>query len=103
MNHTLIATEALRYRLVTLADGADPSVHCPSFDVAEAGERAVRSAHPAIDRAIRLLGTAWVQAGLPPARLIEPWNGEAVDALFADRPDLVDAIDDIAAALTLSV
>ena len=100
MNHTRIAAEALRYRL-NLVRG--PLVGDGDWDLEEMAGASLAAADPRVDSAIRRLATAWIQAGLDPTGLCVPWRGPAVDGLFTDRPDLVDALDDIVRVATASV
>lgn len=91
MNHIRIAAQALRYRMATI----DDSYTAGRFDPEHIAVLAVECGDPTIDSAIRRLGTAWVGAGIDPALIVEPWAGPRVDALFADDPTLLDALDDI--------
>lgn len=92
MNHARITAEALRYRLSMVRR---PLVQDDDWDLERMAGDTVAAADPGVDSAIRRLATAWVRAGLEPARLCTVWSGAAVDALFTARPDLVDALDDI--------
>jgi len=92
MNHGQLTTEALRFRLDTLQTTlVDPA----RFDVERAADVAVSSGDPVIDRALRTIGSAWIEAGLPAENMTLPWKGPAVRDLFGRRPDLLDALDDI--------
>lgn len=92
MNHAQIATEALRYRLQTVRGSrADHR----SRDLESMASASVTAAAPEVDRAIRTIATAWVRWGLDPSELARPWHGRQVERLFCERPDLLDAIDDI--------
>ena len=100
MNHTRIAAEALRYRL-NLVRG--PLVHDHDWDLEEMAGQSVTAADPTVDGAIRRLATEWSRAGLDLYALCEPWTGAAVDDLFAEHPELVDALDDIVRVATRSL
>lgn len=100
MNHTRIAAEALRYRL-NLVRG--PLVGDRDCDIEQMADHSVTAADPTVDSAIRQIATAWTRAGLEATRLAEPWTAPEVDRLFASRPDLVDALDDIVRVATRSV
>ncbi len=91
MNHIRIATQALRYRLATISDSYSRS----RFDPEAIATVAVECGDPVIDAAIRRLGTAWTRAGIDPDLITEPWSGPRVDALFAEDPTLLDALDDV--------
>lgn len=93
VNHARIAAEALRFRLATLQDTI---VDARRFDVDRAAACAVGCADPDIDAAIRRLGTAWVRAGLDPARMCEPWLADDAELLLATGGStVIDALDDI--------
>lgn len=92
MNHTRIAAEALRYRLRMVRR---PMVDDSAWDLDRMAGDTVAAGDPVVDGAIRRIATAWIQAGLEPTHLCVSWAHPTVDALFADRPDLVDALDDI--------
>ena len=100
MNHTLIAAEALRYRLNlvrgTVVSGDD-------WDLEQMAGDSVAAADPNVDSAIRKIATAWVRAGIDPLLLCQPWTNAAVDELFAAQPQLVDALDDIVRVATASL
>lgn len=100
MNHTRIAAEALRYRLNLVRR---PLVDDTAWDLDRMASRSVTAADPRVDGAIRRLATAWVDAGLRPESLCEPWCGADVDALFHRCPELVDALDDIVRVATRSL
>lgn len=100
MNHTRIAAEALRYRLNLVRT---PLVADEDWDLEQMAGASVAAADPQVDSAIRRLATAWTTAGLDPNGLCVPWEGDDVDRLFADRPELVDALDDIVRVATGSV
>ena len=91
MNHIRIAAQALRYRMATISDSYSAS----RFDPEAVATLAVECGDPTIDSAIRRLGAAWLRAGIDPAEIVEPWYGPRVDAMFADDPSLLDALDDI--------
>lgn len=82
----------MRFRLETLRPSL---VDAERFDLDRAAEVAVSSADPVIDTALRRIGSAWLAAGLDRNALTRPWAGRAVDDLFRQRPDLLDAVDDI--------
>lgn len=65
------------------------------FNPAAVAHVAVECGEPIIDSAIRQIGTAWTRGGLDPELLVEPWSGPQVEAIFANDPSLLDAIDDI--------
>ena len=91
-----IAAEALRFRLRTLPSTL---VDLDRFDLDGAADFAVACGDPAIDSAMRRLGTAWLQAGLDPQRMGEPWRDvDAARLLDVGGSDVIDALDDIAAA-----
>jgi hypothetical protein len=87
MHHGQLTLEALRFRLDTLQP-ENPG----RFDIEQAADVAVASGDPVIDRALRIIGEAWLDAGLPSDR---PGLDPSVRELFDRRPDLVDALDDI--------
>ena len=97
MNHTRIAAEALRYRFklvrVPIVDDSD-------IDLELIAGATVAAADPAVDSALRRIATAWVRAGIDPERLCQSWDCPETEALFAERPDLVDALDDIVRVAT---
>ena len=70
MNHTLLAREALRFRLASVHRALDPS----RFDLDGAAAFAVSCGDPVVDSAIRRVGTAWLRAGLDPESIIAPWT-----------------------------
>ena len=100
MNHTRIATEALRYRLNLVRR---PLVDDAAWDLEQRASQSVTAADPLVDAAIRRIATAWVRAGFSPDELCEPWTGAEVDALFHRCPELVDALDDIVRVATRSL
>jgi hypothetical protein len=100
VNHTMIAAEALRYRL-NMVRG--PLVQDNDWDLVEMAGAAVVAAEPQVDGAIRRIAEAWARAGLEPTHLCVPWSGLAVDQLFSDQPQLVDALDDILRVATRSL
>ena len=53
---------------------------------------AVTAASPEVDQALRVVATAWMQAGFDPEALARPWRGEQSE-FFKSRPELIDAID----------
>lgn len=93
MNHARIAAAALQFRLSTLPDTlVDPS----RFDVDRAAACAVSCGDPVIDSAIRRLGAAWSRAGLPTARMCEPWRvADARRLIEVGGTAVIDALDDI--------
>lgn len=92
VNHAMIAAEALRYRLRLLKS---PLVQYDKWKVEELAVASVTAADPQVDGAIRRIAESWVKAGLDSEELCVPWGGPMVDTLFENRPDLVDALDDI--------
>ncbi len=93
VNHAAIATQAMRYRLRKLDRPLDDD------SLVRAAHEAVCRADPDTDRALRTLGTAWVEAGLAPEAITRSWNHPEVDALFASQPHLVDALDVLASRI----
>ena len=92
MNHTLLAREALRFRLASVHRALDPS----RFDLDGAAAFAVSCGDPVVDSAIRRVGTAWLRAGLDPESIVAPWteaNGNRL--LEYGGFDVIDALDDI--------
>ena len=92
VNHTLLAREALRFRLASVHRALDPS----RFDLDGAASFAVSCGDPVVDSAIRRVGTAWLRAGLDPESIVTPWteaNGNRL--LEYGGFDLIDALDDI--------
>ena len=89
MNHARIAAEAIRFRISTIRR---PLVSSETVDVDAMAAAAVTAASPEVDRALRVVATAWMQAGFEPDGLVRPWTGEQAE-LFKSRPDLIDAID----------
>lgn len=92
MNHAMIAAEALRYRFKLVQA---PLVQDDKWNVEALAIASVTAADPQVDGAIRRIAESWIKAGLEPTELCVPWSGSAVDELFENRPDLVDALDDI--------
>jgi len=97
MNHVLIAAQALRYRLATVRG---PVVDDRTWDLDAMAAASVTAAEPEVDGAIRRIATAWVDAGLDAADLADPWTDPRIDRLFSERPDLVDALDDMVRTAT---
>ena len=97
MNHTFIAAEALRYRLNRVRR---PLVSHDDWDLERMAGATVAAADPVVDGAIRRIAEAWVAAGLDPLRLVVPWDDPAIDRMFSERPELVDALDDIVRVAT---
>jgi len=92
VNHTLLAREALRFRLASVHRALDPS----RFDLDGAAAFAVACGDPVVDTAIRRVGTAWLRAGLDPESIVAPWSEADGNRLleyggFA----IIDALDDI--------
>lgn len=92
MNHSRIAAEALRYRLNLVRV---PLVAHGDHELEAMANRCVTAADPAVDSAIRRIATAWTRAGLDAAALGRRWDDPRIDRLFHDRPELVDALDDL--------
>ena len=92
VNHTLLAREALRFRLASVHRALDPT----RFDLDGAAAFAVSCGDPVVDAAIRRVGTAWLRAGLDPESIVEPWS-EANGNRLLDYGgfDIIDALDDI--------
>lgn len=97
MNHTKIATEALRYRL-HLVRGSLVAVD--ELDLEAMAGATVAAADASVDGAIRKIATAWVRAGLPADGLCHPWACPEARALFMANPELIDALDDIVRVAT---
>ena len=89
MNHARIAAEAIRFRISTIRR---PLVSSETLDVDAMAAAAVTAASPEVDMALRMVATAWMQAGFDAEALVRPWTGEQAE-LFRSRPDLIDAID----------
>lgn len=89
MNHTRIAAEAIRFRISTIRR---PLVSSEALDVDSMAAAAITAAAPEVDRALRQVATAWIQAGFEPEGLARPWMGEPAEH-FRSRPELIDAID----------
>ena len=89
MNHTRIAAEAIRFRISTIRR---PLVNGERVDVDAMAAAAVTAASPEVDQALRMVATAWMQAGFDPEAIVRPWTGEAA-GYFKSRPDLIDTID----------
>lgn len=89
MNHTRIAAEAIRFRVSTIRR---PLVSSEALDVDSMAVAAITAAAPEVDRALRTVATAWIQAGFDPAGLVRPWRGAQAEH-FRSRPELIDAID----------
>lgn len=91
MNHEKIAFQALRYRSEMVED----SYTAGRFDAASTAKLAVECGDPAIDSAIRIIGTIWVRFGFIAEDLMHPWDPLDLDPLVASDPAFLDAIDDI--------
>ena len=89
MNHARIAAEAIRFRISTIRR---PLVSSETLDVDAMAAAAVTAASPEVDRALRIVATAWLQAGFAPESLVQPWKGAQAE-YFRTRPELIDAID----------
>ena len=89
MNHASIAAEAIRFRISTIRR---PLVSSETVDVDAMAAAAVTAASPEVDQALRVVATAWMQAGFHPDALVRPWQSEQSE-YFRSRPDLIDAID----------
>lgn len=77
-----------------------PLVDDESLDVEAMAVATVTAGEPEVDGALRRIATEWARAGLRPDDLCRPWRDPAVGTLFAERPDLVDALDEIMRAAT---
>ena len=97
MNHAEITTEALRYRLATVRGSVVDDRH---WDLDAMAVASVTAAEPEVDSAIRRIATAWVRSGFDPDDLTRPWTDPRIEQLFSERPDLVDALDDIVRVAT---
>ncbi len=95
MNHARITEQALRYRNRMVAD----SYTAGRFEPADVASLAVECGDPLVDTAIRRIATAWIAGGLPAEQLTEVWEGDTVDAIFANDPVLLDSMDDIIQAV----
>ena len=91
MNHALIAAEAIRFRISTIRR---PLVSSETVDVDEMASAAITAGSPEVDRALRVLASAWVTEGFRAEDLVLPWVGDKAEFLRS-RPDLIDAIDAI--------
>jgi hypothetical protein len=93
MNHARIATEALRFRLGTLATRAQGP---QGLDPAEAGDILVTCGDAGVDQALRMVGHTWVQAGLVPESIDHPWSaGDAARLRSVGGTALLDALDEL--------
>lgn len=92
MSHIRFAAEAMRFRISTVRH---PLVGEESIDLEALARAAVCAGDPEVDSALRRIGTAWIQAGFDAEAMFQPWAEERIESFFADRPDLVDALDDI--------
>jgi len=63
----------------------------------------VAAAEPSVDGAIRRIATAWIDAGIDPDLLGQPWHRPEVNMLFRANPCLIDALDDIVRVATRSM
>ena len=63
-----------------------------TVDVDALAAAAITAASPEVDAALRIVATAWRQAGFEPEALVQPWRGEQAQ-FFRSRPELIDAID----------
>ena len=93
MNHARIATEALRFRLGTLATrGEGPQGLKPE----EAGDILVTCGDQGVDQALRMLGQTWQQAGLMLEAIDLPWSaGDAARLRAVGGTALLDALDEL--------
>ena len=89
MNHTQIAAEAIRFRISTIRR---PLVDSETIDVEAMAAASIAAGRLEVDAALRLIATAWRQAGLEPEALARPWTGAAAE-FFRSQPDIIDAID----------
>ena len=76
MNHARIAAEAIRFRISTIRR---PLVSSETLDVDAMAAAAVTAASPEVDMALRVVATAWMQAGFDPEALVRPWTGEQAE------------------------
>lgn len=100
MNHTRIAAQAIRYRLDLVRN---PMLNPDAAEIEQMAGATVESAEPSVDSAIRRIATAWIDAGIEPELLCQPWNRPSVDHLFHVHPCLIDALDDIVRVATRSM
>ena len=93
MNHARVAAEAIRFRLSTIRR---PLVDSETLDVDAMAVASITAGSPDVEAALRLIATAWREAGLDMEALGQPWEGRAAE-LLRSRVDLIDAIDVIVA------
>ena len=93
MNHARVAAEAIRFRLSTIRR---PLVNSETLDVDAMAVASITAGSPDVEAALRLIATAWREAGLDMEALGQPWEGRAAE-LLRSRVDLIDAIDVIVA------
>ncbi len=89
MNNTLVAVQAIRFRISTIRR---PLLSDETVNVETLANNAVLSPDPRVAQALRMLAAAWNQAAFDPEDMIKPWKAEHVEH-FKGRPELIDAID----------
>ncbi len=98
MNHAQIAKEALNMRLATLPSNV---AHGLLLDTRKAGELLAACGDSGVDRAIRNLGDAWQNAGLPPESIEKPWTEEQIEDLISvGGNELLDILDELVNGIT---
>jgi hypothetical protein len=98
MNHAQIAKEALNMRLATLSSNIANGL---LLDTREAGELLVACGDPEVDKAIRNLGDAWQEAGLPPESIEKPWTEKQIkDLISVGGNELLDILDELVNGIT---
>lgn len=95
MNYAKISAEAIRFRISTIRR---PLVDRETIDVDAMAAASIAAGRPEVAGALRLIATAWRQAGLEMEALERPWTGDAAE-IFKHRPDVIDAIDVIVRAV----
>ena len=96
MNHSRITAEAIRFRLSTFRH---PAAGGRPINVEQMAAAALNSGAPEVATALRRIAIAWRDAGMNVEDMASPWNA-SVAQLFGNRPDLVDALDDILVSAT---
>ena len=98
MNHAQIAKEALNMRLATLSSNVANGL---LLDTRKAGELLAACGDPGVDKAIRNLGDAWQEAGLPPESIEKPWTEEQIkDLKSVGGNELLDILDELVNGIT---